>query len=205
MSTATGRHTASTLLRGYSILNQGWTMTMEPGEPIVFSNPKFGELAIGMHPSGKFDQPLFHEIGGGGVMAVGYARFGGELHVMVLKAPRPNYIGDEDMPDIEVPGGFFNGREAALAGAARELIEETGVVPSLEPVEGRHFAGNRAFFVIDGEDEGTRVFTFELSEVQIPLVEADNRLQLMPWRAAIRQTRDALSGMAIARVVAELL
>lgn len=199
----TTRTAPATPLRGYSTLNQGWTMTMQFGEPIRFENQRFGVLEIGMHPGGKFDQWLFHENGGGGVMTVGYARKADGLYVMMLVANRFNMAGDED--DIEVPGGFFDGREAALTGAARETIEETGVNPDLTPLTGRNFVGNRAFWVVDGEHEGTRVFGFELTDDQVTLIEADPRLRLMRWQDAVHTTRDALSGMAIARAIAELL
>jgi 8-oxo-dGTP pyrophosphatase MutT (NUDIX family) len=178
-------------------------MFMEPGQPITIVNPTLGTLQIGLHPSGKFDQWLFHEKSGGGAMAVGYTRKGDELYVMMLVANRFNLVGDEE--DLEVPGGFQEGDEAALTGAARETVEETGIKPELRTVPGRAFVGNRSFFYLPGEDEGTRVFMFELTEDQAKAVEDDPGLRLMPWRDAVRKTRDALSGMAIARALSVLL
>jgi hypothetical protein len=49
------------------------------------------------------------------------------------------------------------------------------------------------------------VFAFKLTQEQVQAVSDSDKLQLMPWRDAIRITRDALSGMAIARFVAETL
>lgn len=170
-----------------------------------FFHHKFGQLEVGKVPGKPWDQWLFHENAGGGAMVIGYAVIDDELNVLMLKANRFNLEGDED--DYEGPGGFVDEEDNSvkLATAIRELLEETDLLANPEPVSGRGYVGNRAFFQLDGEDEGTSVFTFELTDEQVKAANKSDKLALMPWRDAIRTTRDALSGMAIARLIADRL
>ena len=194
----------------------GWTHQNEGHHFVV--NSKFGQLEVGMVPGKSWDQWLFHENNGGGSLVVAYAymetiedRMGpylapnenGSLYVMMLRANRFNLKGDQD--DWELPGGFVDGGETKLVTAIRETLEETDALANPEPVPGRGYVGNRAFFQLNSEDEGTSVFTFELSTEQLRAITHSDKLALMPWRDAIRTTRDALSGMAIARFIAEML
>jgi len=171
----------------------------------VFANPNYGQLEVGKVPGESWDQWLFHENGGGGSLVIGY-RFNdlsNKLEIMMLKAARFNLIGDSD--DYELPGGFVDGDETKLITAIREGLEETGQLSNPEPVSGRGFVGNRAFFQLNGEHEGTSVFMFELTDEQVEAIGTSDKLEMMPWQDAVRATRDALSGMAIARFVAETL
>lgn len=169
----------------------------------IVVNGTFGQLEVGMVPGKSWDQWLFHENGGGGSLVVGYSQQGGQLEVMMLKANRFNLVGDSD--DWELPGGFVDNGETKLNTAIRETIEETDQLVNPEPVTGRGYVGNRAFFQLAGEHEGTSVFAFELTDDQVDAVNNSDKLQLMSWQDAIRITRDALSGMAIARFVADTL
>lgn len=178
----------------------GWTHRNE-GHHIVV-NSRFGQLEVGMVPGASWDQWLFRENNGGGSLVIGYIRQDGQLKVMMLKAPRFNLVGDGD--DYELPGGFVDDGETKLVTAIREMLEETDQLANPEPVQGRGYVGNRAFFQLAGEDEGTSVFAFELSDEQVDAIDGSDKLQLMRWQDAIRTTRDALSGMAIARLVADL-
>lgn len=180
-----------------------WTHSNN-GHHIVV-NGKFGQLEVGMVPGATWDQWLFHENNGGGSLVIGYrwGRQKGWLQVMMLKANRFNLVGDSD--DYELPGGFVDKGETKLNTAIRETIEETDQLVNPVPVSGRGYVGNRAFFQLNGEHEGTSVFMFELTDEQIDAVNASDKLQLMYWKDAIRTTRDALSGMALARFVADML
>jgi 8-oxo-dGTP pyrophosphatase MutT (NUDIX family) len=189
----------------------GWPHTND-GHHIVI-NGQFGQLEVGKVPGKSWDQWLFHENNGGGSLVIGWYReyfpldrdlnpFG-PLQVMMLKANRFNLKGNQD--DWELPGGFVDEGETKLTTAIRETIEETDQLANPSPVSGRGYVGNRAFFQLNGEDEGTSVFAFKLAQEQVQAVSDSDKLQLMPWRDAIRITRDALSGMAIARFVAETL
>ncbi len=100
--------------------------------------------------------------------------------------------------------GMLEDGETHLAGGIRELLEETDQLAHPAPVPGRGYVGNRAFFALNGESEGTHVFAFELTPEQIEDISSSGKLLLTSWRQAITQTRDALSGMAIARLVAQL-
>ncbi len=175
----------------------GWTHTND-GHHIVV-NSVFGQLEVGMVPSKSWDQWLFHENGGGGSLVIGYAEIDGKLNVMMLKANRFNLKGDQD--DWELPGGFVDDGETKLNTAIRETIEETDQLVNPHPFQGRGYVGNRAFFQLQGEDEGTSVFPFELTPEQIEAIGNSDKLQLMTPKDAINTTRDALSGMAIGRFV----
>lgn len=181
----------------------GWTH-QDDGHH-VFVNPRFGQLEIGTVPGKSWDQWLFHENNGGGSLVIGFTLRSIQLSVMMLRANRFNLVGEND--DYELPGGFVDNGETKLVTAVRELLEETDTLAnsSLKPVSGRGYVGNRAFFQLNGEDEGTSVFAFELSPEQVESVYASDKLVMMPWQDAVRITRDALSGMAIARFVAEVL
>lgn len=197
----------------------GWTVTDEGHHFII--NGQFGQLEVGMVPGKCWDQWLFHENNGGGSLVVGWIVWplddpavvsptdfgagGADYHVMMLRAPRFNLVGDED--DWELPGGFVDNGEPKLTGAIREMLEpdEASMLTNPAPIQGRGFVGNRAFFQLNGENEGTSVFAFELAAEHLAAIKAsEGRLALMPWRDAIRTTRDALSGMAIARLIADL-
>lgn len=193
----------------------GWTH-QNNGHHIVV-NGKFGQLEVGMVPGKSWDQWLFHENNGGGSLVIGwttqpwhdeYFADSGDwtpttrLRIMMLKANRFNLVGDND--DYELPGGFVDEDDTTkLATGIRETIEETDQLANPEPVQGRGYVGNRAFFQLNGEDEGTSVFAFELTPEQVDAVIASDKLQLMSWQDAIRTTRDALTGMAIARFIAD--
>lgn len=187
----------------------GWAVVKEGHHYVV--NSRFGQLEVGMVPGMPWDQWLFHENGGGGSLVIGYARILEDftssriiegIGIMMLKANRFNLVGDQD--DWELPGGFLEDGETKLAAGIRETFEETDQLALPAPVNGRLYAANRAFNMLDGEDEGTSVFAFELSDQQVTAIEESDKLTLMPWQEAIRITRDALSGMAIARLVADL-
>ncbi|MGH7241113.1 MAG: NUDIX domain-containing protein [Candidatus Saccharimonadales bacterium] len=181
----------------------GWTYDNFGHHLVV--NGKFGQLEVGMVPGKSWDQWLFHENGGGGALVAGYSFIDGALHIMMLAADRFNLVGDAD---YELPGGFVDEDEAKLATAIREMLEddEAGMLTNPTPVQGRGYVGNRAFFQLAGEHEGTAVFMFELAPDHLENIEAsDGKLVLMSWQDAVRTTRDALSGHAIARVVADLL
>jgi len=177
----------------------GWTHTND-GHHIVV-NSVFGQLEVGMVPSKSWDQWLFHENGGGGSLVIGYAEIDGKLNVMMLKANRFNLKGDQD--DWELPGGFVEDGETKLVAAIREGLEETGQLTNPSPVPGRGFVGNRAFFKLQSEDEGTSVFAFELTDEQVEAVQANDNLSFMTLKDAVRITRDALTGMALARFMVE--
>ena len=154
-----------------------------------------------MVPGKSWDQWLFHENGGGGSLVIGYAWLTSGLHVMMLKANRFNLEGDQD--DWELPGGFVEDGETKLVAAIREGLEETGQLTNPSPVPGRGFVGNRAFFKLQSEDEGTSVFAFELTDEQVEAVQANDNLSFMTLKDAVRITRDALTGMALARFMVE--
>lgn len=179
----------------------GWTHRNDGHHFVV--NSVFGQLEVGMVPGASWDQWLFHENKGGGALMVGWIRIAGTVHVMMLKANRFNLKGDQE--DWELPGGFVDhDDDTKLVTAVRETLEETDTLALPKPVKGRGYVGNRAFFQLNGEDEGTSVFAFELSKEHVDAIQASDKLQLMSWQDAIQTTRDALSGMAIARLIAEV-
>lgn len=179
----------------------GWTHQNE-GHHIVV-NSQFGQLEVGMVPGKSWDQWLFHENNGGGSLVVGYhVTPSGVLEVMMLKANRFNLKGTQD--DWELPGGFVDDGETKLGTAIRETIEETDQLINPDPVQGRGFVGNRAFFQLNSEDEGTSVFAFELTPEQIEAINKSDKLELMPWSKAVTVSRDALSIAALARLGAQL-
>lgn len=174
----------------------GWTHS-DKGHHIVV-NSRFGQLEVGKVPGKSWDQWLFHENNGGGSLVIAYHEVWGSVDIMMLRADRFNLKGEADW---ELPGGFVDDGETKLATAIRETIEETGQLVNPEPVQGRGYVGNRAFFQLDGEHEGTSVFAFELSDEQVDAVDSSPNLQMMSAKDAINTTRDALSGMAIGRFV----
>jgi len=194
--------TREPMLADYSSdIKPGWEYSYD-GHHFAF-NSRFGVLEIGMVPGAPYDQWLFHENNGGGSLVIGFVRQGNQLMVMMLKANRFNLKGDQD--DWELPGGFVDEGETKLNTAIRETIEETDQLANPYPVSGRGFVGNRAFFQLRDENEGTSVFAFELTPEQVEATNRSPKLQLMSWQDAIRTTRDALSGMAIGRFVADTL
>ena len=178
----------------------GWTHRYNGHHFVV--NSRFGSLEVGVVPGMTWDQPLFHENSGGGSLVIGFTRIGDQLMVMMLRANRFNLVGNDD---YELPGGFVENGETKLATGIRETFEETDQLSNPETVTGRGYVGNRAFFMLDGEHEGTSVFAFQLSDEQVQAAYSSPKLVMMPWQDAIRLTRDALSGMAIARFVADAL
>lgn len=179
----------------------GWTH-MDQGHHFVV-NSRFGQLEVGQVPGKSWDQWLFHENAGGGSLVIGYAGSSvSDLRVMMLRANRFNLVGAQD--DWELPGGFVDDGETKLVTAIREGLEETDQLTNPKPVRGRGYVGNRAFFQLNGEEEGTSVFAFELTQEHVQAINASNSLRLMSWRDAVRMTRDALSGMAIARLMADM-
>lgn len=191
------------LLAGYEPgAEPGWVHTY-PGHH-VFGSPMFGTLEVGMVPGEGWDQWVFEEVTGGGVMAIGVTRDPGDLFVALLKAGRFNLMGGHD--DYEVPGGFQDPGEVAMRGAYRELFEETGILAELHALPGRLFTGNRSFGVLRGEGAGTEGFYFWLTRKHLDHIRTQqNKLTLVHWRDAARISRDGLSGAIIARVLAELL
>lgn len=186
------------MLADYADATPGWTHTNE-GHHVV-ENPTFGRLEIGMVPGKPWDQWLFHENRGGGALVVGFTEDNKGLNVMMLRASRFNLNGNQN--DWELPGGFVDNDDTTkLATGIRETIEETGQLADPNPVQGRGFVGNRAFFWLDGEHEGTSVFSFELTSEQVEAINSSDNLQLMTVKEAINATRDALTGMAIGRFV----
>ena len=182
----------------------GWTHRNEGHHFVV--NSRFGQLEVGMVPGASWDQWLFHENHGGGSLMIAYTRKRrlfkqDEVKLMMLRADRFNLVGE--FGDYELPGGFSEGGETKVVTAIRETLEETDQLSYPVPVSGRGFVGNRAFFKLNNEQEGTSVFAFELTDEQVKAVNASDKLFLCSWQEAIRMTRDALSGMAIARFVAD--
>jgi hypothetical protein len=191
-------------LKGYSTVSQGWIKFEVPGQPLIIINPRFGKLVIGMHPSGKFDQWVFEEVNGGGVISFGYhVDENGKLWVATLAAPRFNLIGE--YTDIEAAGGFHDGNTAALPDGVRETLEEIGLMPE-DPflLPGRLFTGNRGFGFLGSEQLGTKVIAYKLKGVQRDLLKSDKNALLMPWGKSVRMTRDGLTGMGLARLRAYL-
>ena len=180
----------------------GWAHSY-PGHH-VFHNPMFGTLEVGMVPGRGWDQWVFEEVMGGGVMAIGVTRDPGDLFVVLVKADRFNLMSGDG--DYEVPGGFQDPGEVAMKGAYRELFEETGILADLHELAGRLFTGNRAFGVLRNEDAGTKGFYFWLTREHLEYIRTQqDKLMLVHWREAARMSRDGLSGTIIGRVLAELL
>lgn len=173
----------------------GWTHRNE-GHHIVV-NSRFGQLEVGMVPGAGYDQWLFHENSGGGSLIIGHAEIEGETMVMMLLANRFNLKSDQD--DWELPGGFVDDGETKLTTAIREGLEETDQLANPEPIPGRGYVGNRAFFQLNGEHEGTSVFAFELTPEQVAAINNSPKLKLMSLKDAVNTTRDGLTGLALAR------
>jgi hypothetical protein len=170
-------------------------------------NSRFGQLEYGMVPDAGYDQWLFHENGGGGSLTIGYTRKRrwfrqDDIQIVMLRADRFNLVGE--FGDFELPGGFTEDGETKIMTAIRETLEETDQLVHPNYVAGRNFVGNRAFFKLDSEREGTSVLAYELTKEQVKAVNASDKVFLCSWQGAIRMTRDALTGMAIARLIASL-
>lgn len=191
------------LLAGYEPgAEPGWTYSY-PGHH-VFRSRMFGTLEVGTVPGRTWDQWVFEEVMGGGVMAAGVTRDPGDLFIVLLKAARFNLMGPD--ADYEVAGGFQDPGEVAVRGAYRELFEETGMVAELHALPGRLFTGNRSFGVLRGEDAGTKGFYFWLTREHLEYIRTrQNTLMFVHLRDAARMSRDGLSGAIVARVLAELL
>ena len=180
----------------------GWKrIESDTGADIAYENPNFGRFEYGWGKEG-YDQPLFIENQGGGSLVVCFGIAMGTVMILMRHRNRYNLVGSEIWPgviDIEIPGGFANIGEEKMQTGIRELLEETGVeIGEVREIPGRLFGTNRAMWYIGGEHEGVSVYCCQIGG------ELTNtaRYHWLPWQEAVNLTRDALSGMAIARLVA---
>ena len=184
--------------------NPGWAdVSPDPGL-FAIRNPKIGTLAYGMS-AGGWDQPFFHEIGGGGVTIVPFAWVDGDLHVVLLKENRGNLGKKEDFDDINVIGGFFDEEgEPTYKAAVRELLEEAGLYLKLTEAGGHLYAANRGFNVLADESEGTHTFYAQVDADTAKSVKDNPVLVTLPVLEAILVTRDGITRAALATLIAEL-
>jgi hypothetical protein len=193
----------------------GWTLFFE-GHYFAI-HEMYGQLEVGVVPLQHRDQWVFRENNGGPTLMVGYTRKrnvfaklfrrpGKIDKVMMLQKDRFNLNGDG--LNYEVPEAFIDSANAtkwddsiykALGGT------DCQPEPDAEPISGRGFAGHRQYFVLNSEHEGTSAVAVQLTEQEIAKIADVDWLVLMTWQDAVRNTRDASSGMALARFVADFV
>lgn len=142
-----------------------------------------------------YDTWSFQETGGGGAVIAPYATVAGELVVGVVKQMRLNQYGEV----WNLPRGFIESGELHLAGAVRELREETGLLAEVVLLPGEPANPNSAFF-ITAPGEGVRFYAAKLQadtlcrdaqgSLQLSVPQSANEehislLRFVPWREAI--------------------
>jgi ADP-ribose pyrophosphatase YjhB (NUDIX family) len=149
--------------------SRGWILRINGADladvgQLELRNPRFGSLRYGLSTQG-YDTWNFHEVGGGGAVIAPYAMVSGELVVGVVKQMRLNQYGEV----WNLPRGFVDNGELHVAGAARELREETGLMAEAVLLPGEPANPNSAFFVTP-PGEGVR---FYAARVQADLLRGD--------------------------------
>jgi hypothetical protein len=215
-----GRHSSKLLVDGgiltdYPPHTEGLISTWEVNGHVygVHSSGCY-QVEIGVVPRESRDTLAIREAHGGRPLMVGYTRKRGLFarllrrpgkldRILLVQKDRYNLKGGE--LDYEIPEAFIgtDGTPKWDTVIYRGLTG-TDFQPEadFEILSGRNFVGHRDYFVLLDEKDGAYVVAVELTEEQVKNTDNVDWLVLMTWQQAVNTTRDARSGMPIARLVA---
>lgn len=203
---------------------RGWKVELN-GEVVAnvskltIANPRYGELNYGLTAPG-YDGWSFHEIGGGGIVTVPFAKIDGQLYVGMVLEDRHNQGGKV----WNLPRGFLNPGETHFESMAKELEEEIGYLSPDKRMKdlGNPMNPNSAFFETTGKNEGVKFYSIEFLSGQLVLQEGGHGFKpglmrpvskvaerifaakFFTWRIAV-QAGDMFTVAGIARLLASEL
>lgn len=204
----------------------GWKLTVDGQEvPVkshaILANEKVGfQVVYGKGPAG-WDQPGFHERGGGGSVTLPFTIWNGRLFVAVVKEGRPLQA---DEPVLNSVRGFLDPGKNHFETAKTELAEEMGLANiTLFELPGDGGNPNSTFFETWPQGEGLRFWGAYIPDKLLVAVDKgfafkegvlkptkDDKLAekilgslFIPWDEAAR-LGDMMTMSAIARLLAYL-
>lgn len=200
---------------------QGEVRYQEDGVTVSYAKltSKYGTLTFGKGSDGRVGWS-WQETGGGGSMTILYALEPGMpvldgLWIGLLAEIRENMGPGHHLCLV---GGFQKPDESHLAAHRREFGGETGGEIGKDwELEGLPLVSNRMYFEADpNAGEGCHPFAMQVPFGDLfPAADGTrehsrwkpkgNRIVFMPWRMAAQQTADALAGLPILRLLAELI
>lgn len=179
---------------------------------------QYGTLRFGLGSDGRVGWS-WKETGGGGAVSIMFSLVPGKsvldgLLIGFLAESRQN-MGPRSQ--LCIVGGFKKTGEANEDANKREFEGETGgkLVTAIA-LDGLPFNSNRLYFEADPDaGEGVHAFAVNVQfDKLIPAADGTmehgdwkpkgSRLVFLPWRMAAQQTADALAGLPIVRLLAQL-
>ncbi len=126
--------------------NQRWRIfsdgvEIHPSHLTLINESQGHQLDWGSHPDGKWSQPVYREVHGGGVVIVPLAIHpDGRVYIGTVEVRRPFRDPREGNTVTELPRGMRDRYETVLQTAQREGLEETG-----------YLSDENTFFALSGD------------------------------------------------------